>query len=392
MRTMTEKVMRAAIVGSGYIARVHARLIRELGGDVVAVCGRTLSGATAFGFGRAYDNLNAMLRAEKPDVVHVCSPNAFHAEQTIAAFEAGAHVLCEKPMATTSDDGRRMIDAADKANRVGAIAYCYRGYPLMRELRRLVCAGHFGALWRVSGLYLSQDVFDPEKYQWHFTPGLCGPSYALFDYGVHWLDLVQFISGQPINEIFAAFNTRRSSRTWRGGSGEGPQPAGATDASGGIRVEFSLEDQADILITLAGGASGGATIMALSPGHPNHIAVSMDGASGGFDWVQEQPNNFVERRFGQKMIRDRDPDRLQAADRWTTMVPAGHPEGYLDAFRNVIAESWRGMQEGGRDFPTFEAGLLGIEIVEAAITSSRTRQPTRINALSGFEKAYPTGG
>lgn len=381
--------MRAAIVGSGYIARVHARLIREIGGEVVAVCGRTLAAAGTFGVGRAYDNISAMLRAEKPDVVHVCSPNSFHADQTIAAFAAGAHVLCEKPMAVSSDECRRMIEAADKAKRVGAIAYCYRGYPLVRELRRLVRAGHFGALWRVSGLYLSQDVFDPEKYQWHFTPGLCGPSYALFDYGVHWLDLVQFIAGQPITEIFANFNTRRPTRTWRGGPGQGPQPVGPSDPDGGVRVGFPLEDQADIVVRLAEGASGAATIMALSPGHPNHIAVSMDGAAGGFDWLQEQPNSFVERRLGQKATRERDPDRLHTRDRWTATVPAGHPEGYLDAFRNVIAESWRAMQEGNRDFPTFAAGLRGIEIVEAAIGSVDDRRPASVSA-TGFAEAYPT--
>jgi predicted dehydrogenase len=381
-------MMRAAIVGSGYIARVHARLIRELGGEVVGVCGRTLSGAQAFGIGNAYDNLNAMLRAEKPDVVHICSPNSFHAEQTIASFGAGAHVLCEKPMAGSAEDCRRMIDAADKAGRVGAIAYCYRGYPIVRELRRLVRRGDFGGLWRVSGAYLSQDVFDAEKYQWHFTPGLCGPSYALFDYGVHWLDLVQFICGQPITEVFALFNTRRPGRTWRGGAGQGPRPAGAADANGGVAVEFPLEDQADILIRLAGRASGAATIMALSPGNPNHIAVSVDGSLGGFDWQQEQPNGYVERRLGKKVIRERDPDRLDAADRWTAMVPAGHPEGYLDAFRNVIWESWRGMLEGRGDFPTLEAGLRGIEIVEAAIASVAERRPQPIGD-SGFERAYP---
>jgi predicted dehydrogenase len=383
--------MRAAIVGSGYIARVHARLIREIGGEVVAVCGRSLAAAATFGVGRAYDDMNAMLRAEKPDVVHVCTPNVLHAEQTIAAFRAGAHVLCEKPMATTSDDCRRMIEAADQAKRIGAIAYCYRGYPLVRELRRLVRNGYFGALWRVSGLYLSQDVFDPEKYQWHFTAGACGPSYALFDYGVHWLDLVQFISGQPITDIFANFNTRRPRRTWRGGAGQGPRPPGAIDPSGGVHVDFPLEDQADILIRLADGASGAATIMALSPGNPNHITVSMDGSSAGFDWLQEQPNSFVERRLGQKQTRERDPDRLQPADRWTATVPAGHPEVYLDAFRNVIAESWRAMQDGSSDFPTFAAGLRGIEIVEAAIASDDGRRPVSVSA-SGFDRAYSTTG
>jgi predicted dehydrogenase len=386
-------MMRAAIIGSGYIARVHARLIRELCGEVVAVCGRTRGAAEAFGIGTAYDDVAAMLRAEKPDVVHVCSPNAFHAEQTIAAFAAGAHVLCEKPMATSADDCRRMIDAAGRAGRVGAIAYCYRGYPLVRELRRLVAAGSFGDLWRVSGLYLSQDVFDPEKYQWHFTPGLCGPSYALFDYGVHWLDLVQFISGRPVREIFARFGTRRRDRLWRGGPGQGPMPPGHPDSQGAVHVDFALEDQADIVIGLDGGASGGATIMALSPGNPNHIAVSMDGARGGFDWLQEQPNSYVERRLGQKIVRDKDPDRLQPADRWTSGVPGGHPEGYLDAFRNVIAESWRGMRGETKDFPTFGAGLRGIEIVEAAVASAGKGGTLPVaNEGPAFEEAYPPAG
>src|SRR5215467_4793969 len=97
--------MRAAIVGAGGIARVHTRLIRELGGTLVGVCGRTLTSAQAahFSGAPAYDNLAALLREQKPDVVHVCSPNHLHAEHTMTALCAGAHVLCEKPMAISSD-------------------------------------------------------------------------------------------------------------------------------------------------------------------------------------------------------------------------------------------------------------------------------------------------
>lgn len=381
--------MRAALIGSGYIARVHARLIHELGGKVEAVCGRTLSAARAFGMGTAYDNVSAMLRAEKPDVVHVCSPNTLHAEHAIAAFAAGAHVMCEKPMAASTEEAKQMIDAAAKAKRVGAVAYCYRGYPLVRELRRLVRGGHFGELWRVCGLYLSQDVFDGAKYQWHFTPGACGPSYALFDYGVHWFDLIQFISGLPVTEICTQFSTRRPERTWTGGAGQGPRPDGAVDMTGHVPVVFELEDQADLLLTLAGGASGSATVMALSPGNTNRISISMDGSTGGFDWEQMQPNSFVERRLGSQTIRERDPLRLHPQDHWTAIVPAGHPEGYLDAFRNVIAESWRAMREGTGDFPGLEAGLCGIGIVEAAIASAQKAQRIAVPLDQlAFARAY----
>ena len=299
-------------------------------------------------------------------------------------------MLCEKPMAITADECRRMIEASDKAKRVGAIAYCYRGYPLVRELRRLVRAGHFGALWRVSGLYLSQDVFDPEKYQWHFTAGLCGPSYALFDYGVHWLDLVQFISGQPITEIFANFNTRRPTRTWRGGPGQGPPPDGSSDPDGGVRVDFPLEDQADIIVGLAEGASGAATIMALSPGHPNHIAVSMDGAPAASTGCRN--SRTASSSAGSARTHPRARSRPAAHRRSVDGDGAGRAPGGLS--RRVPQRHrriWRAMQESNRDFPTFAAGLRGIEIVEAAIGSVDTRRPASLSP-AGFAEAYPAVG
>ncbi len=87
--------MRAAIVGTGGIARVHRRVIADLGGDVVGVCGHSLAAARDFGAVSAYDNLVAMLREQRPDVLHVCTPNHLHAEQALAGFAAGAHVVCE---------------------------------------------------------------------------------------------------------------------------------------------------------------------------------------------------------------------------------------------------------------------------------------------------------
>src|SRR5262249_38602131 len=156
------------------------------------------------------------------------------------------------------------------------------------ELRRRVHSGDFGELWRVSGMYLSQDVFDPEKYVWHFTPGTVGEAFALMDYGVHWFDLLEFVSGERISEITSAFNTHRPLRRWTRGVGQGPKPPGHTRPDGSVQVEVSLEDHADLLVRLEKGASGVVSIMALSPGNANHIALSIDGEKGGFDWQQEQ--------------------------------------------------------------------------------------------------------
>jgi predicted dehydrogenase len=115
--------MRAAIIGSGGIAPIHASLIQQIGGTVVAVCGRTLAGARSLALGNAYDNLAAMLRAERPEVVHVCSPNFLHKAHTIAAVEAGAHVFWEKPLATTREEAPRIgrIRGKGLENRCGAL-------------------------------------------------------------------------------------------------------------------------------------------------------------------------------------------------------------------------------------------------------------------------------
>lgn len=365
--------MRAAIVGTGGIARVHARVIVELGGNLVGVCGRTLASASAFGV-PAYDNLAAMLREQKPDVLHVCTPNHLHAEQALAAFAAGAHVVCEKPMATSADDCRRMIDAAGRSGRLGAVTYNYRGYPLVEHLRRRVRAGDFGAIRRVGGCYLSDDGFDPEKYMWHFTPGNVGPGYALMDVGVHWLDLVEHVTGDRIVELSAQLSTHQRTRRWRGGDGQGPRPPGSVAADGSVGVEVEVEDQADLLIRLGGGAAGASTISCVSVGHPNTIVLSVDGARAGFHWNQQEPNTYRERLAGGVLTHQRSPGSVSGEAAWMTALPAGHAEGYTDAFRNVVRLAWAGLMGEAADFPSFADGLRGLTLVEAAVRSARERR------------------
>ncbi|HMN86163.1 MAG TPA: Gfo/Idh/MocA family oxidoreductase [Bauldia sp.] len=371
--------MRVAIFGSGYIARVHARVARELGGTVVAVLGRTRGAAEAFGVGAAYDDAARLLAEEKPDVVHICTPNRFHAEQAIAAFRAGAHVLCEKPLANSSDEARRMIEAADRAGRVGATMYNYRGYPVVETMRTRVRAGELGLLRRVGGCYLSEDVCPPEKYVWHFTPGAVGPAFALMDLGVHWFDLAEYVTGGRFTEILAQFSTHQPRRIWRGLAGEGPRPEGTELPDGGVAVDLALEDQADLLVRLDGGAAGSVTVSALSVGHPNSIRLSLDGADRGLDWHQQDPDFIVERTLDGATVRQRTANDQANADT-LPFLPKGHPQGYLDAFRNVMASAWRRMETGTGVAPTFADGLRGLVLVEAAVRSASGKRAVAVPA------------
>jgi predicted dehydrogenase len=366
--------MRVAIVGTGGIARVHERVIRELGGELVGVCGRSLEAAQNFGRAPAYDDLKGMLREQKPDVLNICTPNFLHAEQAITGFAAGCHVVCEKPMAGSSDEARRMIDAAAKAGRIGAMTYNYRGYPLVELLRQRTQAGDFGAIRRVGGCYLSDDGFDPHKYMWHFTRGSVGPTYALMDVGVHWLDLVEHVTGERIVELTAQLSIHQKTRTWRGGAGQGPRPSGKPYADGSVGVEVDGEDQADLLIRLGSGAAGAVTISCVAVGHPNTIVLSVDGSDKGFHWNQQEPNTYRERSPDGITVRQRSPMSMEAKSAWMTALPAGHAEGYLDAFRNVVSQIWAGFRGETANYPSFVNGLRGLVLVEAAVKSAHERR------------------
>lgn len=378
---MTNWRPRVAMIGTGGIAYVHARLIRELGGELVAVCGRTMAGASAFGHAPPYDDPARMLRETGPDIVHVCSPHHLHAQHSILALEAGAHVLCEKPMATEIDDALRMIDAAERAGRVGAICYTYRGYPLIEVLRAQVAAGAFGTVRRASGVYLSQDVFAADKYVWMFSRGTTGRSYALMDLGVHWLNLIEYVTGQTIAEICAQFSTHQPDRVWRGQPGEGSEPPGSRTQDGAVQVHHALEEQADLLIRLSGGAAGCVTVSGVSPGHPNTIVLSLDGSEAGADWNQQDPNIWVERRPSGTIIQQRTPDALPPTLQWMSALPAGHAEGYLDAFRNVVFQAWSAMRGEAMTYPTFGDGLRGLYLVEAAVQSAASRRFVDVEAV-----------
>jgi predicted dehydrogenase len=369
--------LRVAIAGSGYIARIHARIAGELGGEVIAVCGRTLASAAAFGLGAAYDNLDRLLAAERPDVVHICTPNNLHAEQAMAAFAAGAHVLCEKPLATSSEDALRMIEAAHKAGRVGAVMYNYRGYPLIAAMRDRIRRGELGSLRRIGGCYLSEDVHAADKYVWHFTPGVVGPAFSLMDLGVHWLDLAEYVSGQKINALAAQLSIHQPTRVWRGRPGEGARPPGRAIADG-VVVDVEVEDQADLLLRFDGGAAGSFTVSAVSVGHPNSIRLAIDGADLGLDWHQQEPDFYFERRPDGTLLRQRRSEDLAAADT-LTFLPKGHPQGYLDAFRNVMAAAWSDMETGGARGPSFADGLRGVLIVEAAVRSAKERRTVTVS-------------
>jgi len=328
--------VRAALVGTGYVARVHAFALRELGVQVVAVCGRSTTAALAGELGvTPYGDLGQLLETERPDVLHVCTPNAAHSEQTLLALERGCHVVCEKPLAVSSTEAVEMTEAAARAGLVAACCYHCRGYPLVGRMREELASGALGDVAVVHGRYACDDLFLMPA-GWRYEPAASGPSYVVADLGTHWLDLAEHVTALRVTELFAEF------------AGE------------------PLEHYAVLLLRFEGGATGSVTLTAGSAGRKNQLLFECEASKGGLTWDQEEPNTLL--------LRDAaGPSRLVVKDGGPlARYPAGHAEGYGDAFRNVFGEVYKAIRgEPHEPFPTFADGVRGVAAVEAAVTSAR---------------------
>jgi predicted dehydrogenase len=340
--------VRVGIVGTGWVAPVHAHALRELGVEVAAVCGRTKSSADRFagelGGASAWSDLEAMLQADRLDVLHVCTPNDLHAPQTLLALEHGVHVVCEKPLAVNTQESARMVEAAAQRGLVGAVAHHVRGYPLVAHMRSEIVAGALGDLRVVHGRYLNDEALLPD-YTWRFKPEQSGPSYVMGDLGTHWLDTAEHVTGLRIAEVLAEFRTFEHEK-------EG--------------VTLSLDDTAMVLLRFEGGAVGSVLVAGTAPGRKNQLVLECEGSRGGCTWDQEQPELLLDRPVGE-------PQRLVLKDSGLARFPPGHVEGYGDAFRNILREAYRAIAgEPHGSFATFADGHRGMQLLEAIVESART--------------------
>jgi predicted dehydrogenase len=171
---------RAGIIGAGFMGTVHAHAVRAAGGVVSRVAGRTREEAErAAARLLAVDvaaSVDELVTADDVDAVHVCTPNHTHVALAEAALRAGKHVVCEKPLATSPEDARRLVEAATQAGVVAAVPFVYRFYPAVREARARIADGEAGPLWLLHGSYLQDWLARADATNWRVDPALGGGS------------------------------------------------------------------------------------------------------------------------------------------------------------------------------------------------------------------------
>ncbi len=380
------KTIKVAVIGTGFIGPAHVEALRRVNGvEVIALASndpeRARSVAQHYSIPRYYDTWEACVRDPEVDVVHNCTPNNLHYDINRAVLESGKHIVSEKPLTLTSEESADLVDRARHSGVVHAINFNYRFYPLIQHARAVVAAGDIGEIYLVHGHYLQDWLYYDTDYNWRLESRLSGASRAVADIGSHWCDLVQFISGLEIREVFAELFTvhkkrKRPARTVETFKGKESDGGGSVE-----EIPIDTEDAGTVLLRFSNGAHGVCTVSQVSAGRKNREWFEIDGSKQALSWNQEEPNSlWVGHREKSNEILIKDPSLLTDAARKYAHYPGGHPEGYPDGLKNLFMNVYEFIREGKDpigdkpDFPTFEDGHWENLITEAVLKSNRTKQ------------------
>jgi predicted dehydrogenase len=340
--------LRVVILGTGMIAEVHRRAALLNGAQIIAAMSsspeNTEDAADRWRTAalRSLDELGELA----PDVVHVCTPNALHAQQVEAAIRADAHVFCEKPLTVNSRQAQRLATLAASRGRIATVPFVYRFHPLVREIRARVATGGFGPWQLLHGSYLQDWLVSPNATSWRLDAAARGPSRAFADIGSHWCDLVEFVSGERIASLTAATTITvpqrpaTSSTTFGAAATPGPLP------------EMDTEDAATVLFRTTSGVLGSVSVSQVSARRKNLLWFELDGQHKSAVFDQENPETIWLGSEASAEIIQRDPSHGAPEQRRLSRLPAGHPEGYPSCFENFLADTYATVRgEPGKGYP-----------------------------------------
>ena len=373
---MTRQIdeLRAGVVGTGFIGAVHVDALRRLGVEVTGVVGSSPERAAAKRLAPPYESYEALLADKRVDVVHLTTPNHLHYSQVKSALEAGKHVVCEKPLTLTAAESGELVALAEQSGLVHCTNFNIRFYPQVQEARARVLDGGIGEVWNVHGGYLQDWLLYPTDWNWRLQPEQGGALRAVADIGSHWLDLVQFVTGLQVEEVFADLATTIPIR-------QRPAKQVETFAAGGDAerddVPMTTDDLGHILVRFRGGARGAGVISQVSAGRKNAVSFEVAGSQGALAWGGEQPEElWLGRRDEPNGLLLRNPAFMAAGAAATTHLPAGHAEGFADTFRELYRAVYRAVGAGtpGDDYPTFRAGHTENVLGEAVALSSQQQR------------------
>jgi len=359
--------LRMGMVGGGegaFIGDVH-RIAARMGGEielVAGVFGTNREKSLACGEklyldpARIYPDFETMAASEKAlpkskriDFVTVCTPNRSHYAISKAFLEAGVHVLCEKPVAMSLAEALDLKQTVDCTGKFFALMHNYTGFPMVKQARKIIADGVLGKLRKINVEYSLGWLAAPnagKQAQWRIDPKQAGISGCMADIGTHAQNLIEYVCGLKITEVNADLATFVEGRT--------------------------LDDDGSVLLRFNNGARGLIFASEVSTGEENNFIIKVYGDKAALEWHEQTPEELVIRSNDapiQVLRRGWPGTGAEAAK--ASRLPAGHPEGFLEAFANIydaFANSIRDGKPG--DYPGIDAGVSEMRFLEAIVENS----------------------
>ena len=369
-----------AIIGTGFMGRVHVEALRRVGVSIRGILGSSSGkskwAAAEFGLPCGYESLDELLADRTVHAVHVNTPNRFHLPQAAAAIRAGKHVMCEKPLAMDRRESAELLRLADEHPQiVAAVNYNNRFYPLCHEAREIVRRGEAGRIFHITGSIAQDWLLYATDYNWRVLAEEGGRLRALSDLGSHWLDLIHFITGLEVEAVLADCLTVHPIRRRPKGEVE-TFTNKLTNEAGTEPVAVTTDDFSAVLIRFGGGARGSLWLSQVSPGRKCSIRFEIAGQGRTLAWDSEHCEElWIGRRDGANSVVPRDPALMHDAARAVNDYPAGHAEGYPDTFKQCFRSFYRYIAAGDfaapRSFATFADGHRDIVLCDAFVESAQ---------------------
>ena len=375
--------IRMGMVGGGigaFIGGVH-RMAANLDGHIDLVAGafssspeKSRQSGEALGLGldpsRVYGSFEEMIRREKrlrPDrriqIVSIVTPNHMHFAPAKMALENGFHVICDKPLAFNMKEALALEKVVAKTGNIFALTHNYTGYPMVKQARMMLRNGELGSIRKVvveypqGWLSTAVEASGSKQAAWRTDPTKSGIAGAMGDIGTHAENLAEYVTGLKISEMCADISTIVPGR--------------------------QLDDDGNVLLRFDNGARGILHASQISAGEENNLNIRVYGEKGGLEWRQMEPNSLVVKWLDKPtQLYRTGVGPLYPESLAHTRIPAGHPEGYLEAFANIYRNfsiCVKARLEGREpdpiytDFPTVQDGVRGMKFIEKVIASGRSK-------------------
>jgi len=382
---MAHRKLRMGMIGGGkdaFIGAIH-RIAANMDGQIELVCGAlSMHPDVAIQSGemlylpkdRTYTSYEEMFKAEaklpadkRMDFVTIVTPNFAHFAPAVMALEHGFNVVIEKPITFTLDEAKQLRKKLDETGLLLLLTHTYAGYPMVKEAKALVKAGHFGKIRKIYVEYhqgwlskLSEREGNAQA-AWRTDPSKSGKSGCMGDIGTHAAHLAEYISGLKITQLCASLNVVVEGRL--------------------------LDDDGAVLLRFDNGATGTLSASQVAAGEENALKIKIYGENGGLEWAQQEPNTLILRWL------DKPAQTMRAGSNYgniessfavhNTRTPGGHPEGYLEAFGNLYRNFALTLQAKLNneepkpewlDNPGINEGIRGMAFIENVVNSSKSTE------------------